>query len=57
MTIKAKKLSETWCVTQNNNRALITVHPDFTYDIQRIRVNEKSFITEAVKTLTNLIQI
>ncbi len=55
MKLTPKKLSETWLITDGENRALFIVRKDYSFEVLRIRVRNESFIKEAVKALTNKI--
>lgn len=55
--ITAKKLTETWQITDGKSKVNITVHPDYSFEVLRLRVEDESFIPEAIKTLTNHITI
>ena len=55
--ITAKKLTETWQITDGTNKVNITVHPDYSFEVLHLRVEDESFIPEAIKTLTNHITL
>ena len=55
--ITAKKLTETWQITDGKSKVNITVHTDYSFEVLRLRVEDESFIPEAIKTLTNHITI
>lgn len=55
--ITAKKLSETWLLTDGENRLLVTLRKDFSFDKIRIRIRDEAFINSALKTLTTQIPV
>jgi hypothetical protein len=46
-----KKIHEIWSINDNENKIIITLRPDNTYDIFRNHVIDEKFIDKAIKKL------